>query len=216
MLATLRLALLSLCTFRLFAQDPYRTAPGNYKLEFENDWVRVSRVSYRPGDKLAVHDHPALPTVYVYVTDGGPVLFGHQEFEPMRRPAVKAGQIRFNRGNKETHTTEYLGDTPSEYIRIELKTQRIDLPRRDIRIAADDATTFENGQLRIERQECSPCTAVSLPTVVITMADRRVHWVTEQPPSGRQIRITLKSKPLLSRGLGLPGCVRSTRGPRAA
>src|SRR5688572_7282865 len=120
----------------VFCQNPYQAAPDNYKLEFENDWVRVSRVTYRPGDKLPVHEHPALPTVYVYVTDGGPIQFGHQQFAAARRGAVKAGQIRFNKGNKETHTTEYLGDTPSEYVRVELKTEPFELPARDVRIAA--------------------------------------------------------------------------------
>ncbi len=176
------------------AQDPYRVAPDNYKLHFENEWVRVSRVSYRPGDKLPVHDHPALPTVYIYVTDGGPIQFGHQEFAALRRPPVKVGQIRFNRGNKETHTTEYLGDTPSEYVRVELKTEPVDLPRREIRIAAEDEKPFENGQVRIERGTCS-CDDLGGPAVVVTMTDRRVHWVTREPPDGPQIRVILKSKP---------------------
>src|SRR5690348_427713 len=141
----MRLAAVLCATICAFAQDPYTTAPDNYKLEFENDWVRVSRVIYRPGDKLPVHSHPVYPTVYVYVTDGGPIIFGHQEFATMQRRPVKAGQIRFNRGNKETHTTEYLGDAPSEYVRLELKTEPVDLPRRDIRIAPDDSKPFENG-----------------------------------------------------------------------
>jgi hypothetical protein len=177
-----------------YAQDPYRVAPNNYKLEFENAAVRVSRVSYRPGDKLPVHDHPALPTIYVYTTDGGPIEFGHQEFKAIRRPAVKAGQIRFNRGNKETHTTEYLGDTPSEYVRIELKIEPLEKPRPDVRIRADNDKPFENAQLRIERAECSPCAALPHPAVVVTMEDRKVHWVEGQaPPAGRQVRVLLKS-----------------------
>jgi hypothetical protein len=176
-----------------WAQDPYRVAPENYKLEFENAAVRVSRVSYRPGDKLPVHDHPALPTIYIYVTDGGPVLFGHQEFSAIRRAAVKAGQIRFNRGNKETHTTEYLGDEPSEYIRVELKMEPLEKPRRDVRIAAEDETPFENAQLRIERAECSPCAVLPQRAVAVTIGDRRVHWLEGQtPPEGRQVRVVLK------------------------
>ena len=178
----------------LSAQDPFRVSPENYKLEFENKLVRVSRVSYRPGDKLPVHDHPALPTIYIYVTDGGPIVFGHQEFTALRRPAVKAGQIRFNRGNKETHTTEYLGDAPSEYVRVELKMEPLEKPRRDVRIAAEDNTPFENAQLRIERADCSPCAPLANPAVVVTMSDRRVRWVNgEAPPPGPQIRVVLKT-----------------------
>jgi hypothetical protein len=177
----------------LFAQDPFTVSPRNYKLEFENKLVRVTRVSYQPGDKLPVHDHPPLPTIYIYVTDGGPILFGHQEFAAIRRPAVKAGQIRFNRGNKETHTTEYLGDAPSEYVRVELRMEPLEKPRRDVRIPAEDNTPFENAQLRIERADCAPCGALADPGVVVTMADGRVRWVHgEAAPSGRQIRVVLK------------------------
>jgi hypothetical protein len=176
------------------AQDPYQVAPRNYRIEFENEWVRVSRVSYEPGDKLPVHDHPALPTVYIYVKDGGPIQFGHQEFRALRRPAVKAGAIRFNRGNKETHTTEYLGDAPTEYVRVELKTEDLEKPAKDVRIAAEDKSAFENAQIRIERGSCS-CDDLGAPAVVVTMADRKTHWVTREPPEGEQIRVILKSAP---------------------
>jgi hypothetical protein len=187
-------ALFAFATAVLYAQDPFRVSPENYKLEFENKFVRVSRVRYRPGDKLPVHDHPALPTIYIYTTDGGPIIFGHQEFAAIRRPAVKAGQIRFNRGNKETHTTEYLGDAPSEYVRVEIKLDPLEKPRRDIRIAADDSTPFENAQLRIERADCSPCSLLADPAVIVTMADGRVCWIAgAPPPAGRQIRVVLKN-----------------------
>jgi hypothetical protein len=36
------------------AQNPYENLPRNYQLELENGYVRVSRVKYFPGDKLAV------------------------------------------------------------------------------------------------------------------------------------------------------------------
>lgn len=179
-----------------FAQDPYTVAPKNYHLEFENPYVRVSRVSYRPGDKLAVHDHPALPTIYIYTTDGGPILFGHQEFQAIRRPEVKAWQIRFNRGNKETHTTEYLGDAPSEYLRIELKTERVEIPRRDVRMPADNAAPFENAMLKIERVACPPCLPAAHAAVIVNTEDRSVHWVMAGGNlPGRQIRVELKTPP---------------------
>ena len=72
----------------VMAQDPYVVAPKNYSLEFENDSVRVSRAMLAPGDKLPVHDHPANPTVFVYLTDGGPIRFTHvqPEFTVERPP----------------------------------------------------------------------------------------------------------------------------------
>src|SRR5215510_13209883 len=83
------------------AQQPYSTLPANYKLEFENQWVRISRVKYSPGDRLPVHSHPSIPTVYVYLTDGGPIRFTHISPKfTIERPAVKAGGVRFNRNAK--------------------------------------------------------------------------------------------------------------------
>lgn len=178
------------------AQDPYKVAPKNYRLEFENDWVRVSRVRYEPGDKIAVHDHPSFPTVYIYVTDGGEIQFGHQEFYALRRKPVKAGQIRFNRGNRETHSTEYFGDQPSEYLRVELKVEP-DRPAKDVVILPDDQTPFENKMVRIER--CSPCGIVPAPSVLVSLEDRSAVWVESGAAvfsEGRHIRVRVLSRPM--------------------
>lgn len=39
-------------------EDPAKVAPDNYKVLLENDRVRVVEVTLRPGDKVAMHDHP--------------------------------------------------------------------------------------------------------------------------------------------------------------
>ena len=46
--AALLLAL-ALWTVPLGAQDPLTTIPEAYKVQFENDWVRVVRVHYEAG-----------------------------------------------------------------------------------------------------------------------------------------------------------------------
>ncbi len=58
-----------------YGQDPLRALPKNYQLAFENDVVRVIRVHYGAHEKLLVHDHPKTPTIYVYLSDAGPVRF---------------------------------------------------------------------------------------------------------------------------------------------
>jgi hypothetical protein len=87
------------------AQDLYTTLPKNYSLEFENDYVRISRVKFSAGEKLPVHSHPSIPTVYVCLTDGGPIRFTHQSPKfTIGRPTVKAGNVRFKRNAQvETH-----------------------------------------------------------------------------------------------------------------
>jgi peptidoglycan/xylan/chitin deacetylase (PgdA/CDA1 family) len=202
------------------AEDPYRVAPENYHFVFENEWARASRVTFRPGDRLPVHQHPPTPTtVYVYVTDGGPIRFNHVTGDNVAgmnvvRPPVLAGGIRFAHGAPETHTVEYLGDAPSEYARIELRTEPIDRPMRDVRLPPQPAdlskssrsVRFENGQVRIIHVTCAAgqaCPAsehAADPAVVVTLAGPRRGEIEWSPAPGRgpleQMRIELKSKPV--------------------
>lgn len=67
----------SISTPPVRAQDPMQVAPGSYRLDFENDLVKVVHVLYPPHAKLPAHDHPKGPTAYVYLTDSGPILFTH-------------------------------------------------------------------------------------------------------------------------------------------
>jgi quercetin dioxygenase-like cupin family protein len=42
----------------LFAQDPVKVDPTHYKVLLENAAVRVLRISYAPGTKSVMHQHP--------------------------------------------------------------------------------------------------------------------------------------------------------------
>ena len=158
-------------------QDPYATLPRNYKVEFENESVRISRVTYFPGDRLAVHSHPSNPTVYVYLTDGGPIRFIHTTPRfTIERPAVKAGGIRFNRNARvETHRVEYLGDAPAESLRIELKTTP-GPPHRDMRLHGDDDFPWEDPQVRISRFHGTPPKSTR-PAILIHIPSRSFSWL---------------------------------------
>jgi hypothetical protein len=202
MLNVVRAASLLICLpFAGAAQDPYRVAGDHYHLVFENSWVRATRVTYGPHETAPVHQHPPTPTtVYVYVTDGGVMRFGHVTGEHVAgvtidRKAVRAGGIRFAHGAPETHTVEYLGDAPTEYARIELRTEPLDRPVRDVRLppAALDSSIsamqvqFENGQVRILRVMCAvgrPCPDSAHPgdpAVVVTMTGPKRGEVAWSP-----------------------------------
>src|SRR5689334_8123752 len=58
-------------------QDPTKTLPKSYKVEFENDAVRVVRVHYDAKAKLPEHAHPGGITVYLYFNPSSGVLFSH-------------------------------------------------------------------------------------------------------------------------------------------
>ncbi len=200
------LLLLFAAAYPVAAQSPYSVAPKNYRLEFENESVRVSRASFFVGDRLPIHEHPAAPTVFVYLTDGGRIRFTHisPTFTAERAP-VERGGIRFHSGAKETHLVDYLGDQPSEYLRIELKTERPDKQVQHVRIAATDHKPFENGQLRISRSLCAgrdSCGHFEYAAVIVNLSDRSVAWHTagstvtnEKDDAALQVRIELKTKP---------------------
>jgi len=215
--------LLSCISIAVAAQNPYVVAPSHYHLIFENAWARATRVTYGPHEHAPVHDHPPTPTVYIYVTDGGIMRFHHITGEHVAgftidRPAVKAGAIRFAHGAPETHSVEYLGDRPTEYIRIELRTEPLERPTRDVRLppvsldAAKSAveTQFENAQVRILRVMCAAGQACPAspqpddPAIEVTMAGPlrgHVQWKPQwSPPPGEGplelVRIELKTKPV--------------------
>jgi quercetin dioxygenase-like cupin family protein len=48
--------------------DPVKVDAKHYKVQFENDSVRVLHISYGPGEKSVMHSHPN--GVAVYLTDG--------------------------------------------------------------------------------------------------------------------------------------------------
>jgi hypothetical protein len=96
--------------------DPLEVDPKHYKLEYENDRIRVLRIHYGPREKSPMHAHP--PGVVVMLSNcdfrfyfpKGKVqnIFGH------------VGQI-FCFEEAYEHQPENLSDKPFEGILIELK-----------------------------------------------------------------------------------------------
>jgi hypothetical protein len=159
------LAMLCLFSTKALAQDPSKTLPQNYKLQFENDWVKVTRVHYAPHEKLPSHRHTQTGSAYVYLNDSGPVVFKHigLEYGAVTRPATKAGSFRLFRGLTEMHEVENLSDLPSDFLRVEFKTEPINdksLRGRFYREAYPSGENvqklqFENEQIRITRLVCA-------------------------------------------------------------
>jgi quercetin dioxygenase-like cupin family protein len=97
------------------AQDAVKADPKHYKVEFENDQVRVLRIKYAPGEKSVMHEHPA--NVAVFLTDGnGKFNLPDGTSQPV---PFKAGTTQWDGGGK--HLPENVGDKPFEVIVVELK-----------------------------------------------------------------------------------------------
>src|SRR5260370_35033418 len=63
--ALLAVLALALFTTPARAQDPVKVDPKHYKVEFENDQVRVLRIHYGAGEKTVMHNHPDSVAVFL-------------------------------------------------------------------------------------------------------------------------------------------------------
>jgi hypothetical protein len=163
--------ILALLSLTAFGQDPLKVAPEAYKLEFENEWVKVTRVHYAAKSKIPAHDHTETGAAYVYLNDSGPVIFRHigLNYGAITRPATKAGSFRLYRAVKEVHEVENQNDGPSDFLRIEFKTvSDAEKPLRGKFYREEYAAgenfekvQFENEQVRATRLACAKACEVS-------------------------------------------------------
>lgn len=120
-------------SFAVSATAQQGNLPSNYKTTFENADVLVMRVHYGPHEFVPMHDHTAYPTLYVYLNDSGPVKIIHEKPDNLilTRPPTRTGAFRLAPGAIERHSVQSLSDTPSDFLRIELKR----IPPHDIKTA---------------------------------------------------------------------------------
>ncbi len=98
--------------------DPVVVDPDHYKVEFENDRVRVLRITYCPHEKSVMHEHPG--GVAVFLTDSRvKMTFPDGKTE---ESSGKAGEAIWGKG--ETHLPENLSDEPLELILVEMKAYK--------------------------------------------------------------------------------------------
>lgn len=98
------------------AQDPVVVDSAHYKVEFENEHVRVLRITYGPNEKSVMHYHPA--GVAVFLNDMK-AQFTLPEGQPLELEG-KAGQATWTEAGQ--HLPQNLTDQPFELILVELKS----------------------------------------------------------------------------------------------
>jgi hypothetical protein len=156
------------------SNDPVMTLPDSYKLQFENEWVKVVKVTYGPYVNLPAHSHTTWAAAYVYLNDADPVVFRHtdQEYHPITRPATKAKSFRVNRAMQEQHEVENTSARASEFLRVEFKTEQREPDTMRGRFYSEPDPTgtrierlqFDNAQLRVTRILLSPSQRVHVAT----------------------------------------------------
>jgi quercetin dioxygenase-like cupin family protein len=99
-----------------YAQDAVKVDPKHYKVELENDQVRVLRIHYGPGEKSVMHSHPA--SVAVFLTDGK-VKFTTPDGRS-QEASPKAGEVQWEAAGP--HLPENVGAKAFDLILVELKS----------------------------------------------------------------------------------------------
>lgn len=171
------------------AQDAVTTLPQSYKLEFQNEHVSVVRVRYEPHTKLPAHDHPKTAAAYVYLNDGGPVIFRHigLAYGEIKRPATKARALRLAWPVEEVHEVDNPNDAPSEFLRVEFKQLSPEASKIRGRYLPEayppdehfSKQLYENAALRVTRRACAPAKpcdlvpAAGAPTLLIMLTSGR-------------------------------------------
>jgi hypothetical protein len=182
------------------AQDPLLTLPNNYRSIFDNADVAVIRAHYGAHEKIPVHDHTAFATVFIYLNDAGQVRIDHAEdgkVESVVRPPTVTGAYRVAAGIAERHSIENLGDSSSDFLRVELKYVSLASLKEPFRGKApsslkqnQDATEFTAPGLQIERIVCveaSPCTVKPSPSPSLLVAFTPLEVAST--PTGRKERV---------------------------
>ena len=128
------------------SQDEVAVDPSIAKVEFENDQVRVLRVSLAPNQKSHMHSHPSRCAVTITENNIQP-SFPDGTSTITKRPAHE-----FFCSEPVTHQVENLSDDPMVNIEIELKQAKS--PGVEVKPAAAHATAqgTENDPVPVEQE----------------------------------------------------------------
>jgi quercetin dioxygenase-like cupin family protein len=97
-------------------KDPIKAGPGIYKPVFENEHVRVMKVTFDKSAKIAMHTHPD-HVVYVLMPGKLRITAGKN---PAQDFDLKEGQAMFL--GAQEHSAENAGSTKIEVLVVELKS----------------------------------------------------------------------------------------------
>ena len=99
-----------------FERDPVKLDPKHYKIEMENNQVRVVRIKYRGREKSVMHQHP--PGIGVFLTDAH-FKFSYPDGKTENIKAKRGQYLWF--GDVWEHDPVNLSSKSAEVIYVELK-----------------------------------------------------------------------------------------------
>ncbi|WP_300436270.1 hypothetical protein [Christiangramia sp.] len=97
------------------AQDAVKIDPKHYKVEFENEKVRVLRINYAPGEESMMHSHPEGVAIFMTDSKGKMKMKDGNDFVMDE----KAGTVMWT--DYTEHHPSNASEKPFEVIQVELK-----------------------------------------------------------------------------------------------
>jgi quercetin dioxygenase-like cupin family protein len=135
------------------AQDPVQVSP-DFKVEIENQWVRVLRSRFAPHASHGMHQHPN--TVLVFLTDADIQVTNADG--TMRELHQKAGDVTYI--DSARHSEVNLSEKPVEVVLVELKPERLKPPKitlDPVKLDPEHHTVpLENDRVRVLRTVLEP------------------------------------------------------------
>ncbi|MGB5500339.1 MAG: hypothetical protein WBM77_15515 [Maribacter sp.] len=99
------------------AQDPAEVDAKHYKIEFENDYVRVLRITYGPGEESIMHEHPNAVVVMLTDSNTEMTLPDGNKVEDL----AKMGDAQWTPAGM--HIPKNIGNEKMEAVLVELKSK---------------------------------------------------------------------------------------------
>ena len=136
------------------SMDPTVTEPDHYKVEFENDQVRVVRATYAAEEEASMHSHP--DRVVVFLSDGSFAAVLEDGTE--KEISGKAGEAAW--ASPETHRGKALTDIEGILVEIKGGGSEMEAAEEEASGESLDATEvasdhykaeFENDHVRVVR-----------------------------------------------------------------
>ncbi len=113
---------LGLCIFFfaqvINAQDAVKVDPEHYKVEFENEKVRVLRINYEPGEESVMHSHPEGVAIFMTDSKGKMKMKDGNDFVMDEN----AGKVMWT--DYSVHQPSNQGESAFEVIQVELKNNK--------------------------------------------------------------------------------------------
>jgi quercetin dioxygenase-like cupin family protein len=91
---------LGLAAASVYAEDPVKVCPNNFKVLAEDDTARVLHFTQKKGEKCGMHSHPYIAA---YIIKPGQLTYVMPDGSKKEGPKLKAGEVLLRGATSHAH-----------------------------------------------------------------------------------------------------------------